>query len=191
MDVEVEKNLPLNQYRTEAAFVMVINRYAPIETKRWLISTLQAANFQLSLISSKSDEKADRNDDLMLLVTCSDKTLESTAKCVHLDGKSLTISQQQRIILYILEKISCLERSTLVGFPSVTLYPGQSIGKLDSVDDNSMTNLFSIVQICHRENVIRHYFPLHDQECLKRLKANWYRSFVSNLGMSTGHSSTF
>lgn len=39
------------------------------------------------------------------------------------------------------------------------------------------------VQICHREQVILHYFPLHQAETLQTLKSNLGSSFVNDIGL--------
>ncbi|KAH9389796.1 hypothetical protein TYRP_007343, partial [Tyrophagus putrescentiae] len=142
----------------------------PDSTKAFLQKKLAESRLNVSPINSPDKT----SEDLILFITCDLDVLQAFASQVYVPQQlrrqssakddSLSIPEQERILLHILESIIQKERSQLVGLDKVTLYPGQSI-----------------VQICHREQVILHYFPLHQINTLKALKANLCSAFVHDI----------
>ncbi|KAH9501962.1 Anoctamin-10 [Dermatophagoides farinae] len=173
-------DLPINHYQTSASFVMILNRQAPIKTKRWLISLLQENHLNLSIIDldnqhRQSSSSSSLPEDLILLISCSEKLLEENANHVykqlkrqHLkqpdDLNKLNTAEKQRILYDWIRRICSTNRTSIVGLPDVTLYPGQSI-----------------IEICCYQKVITHYFPLHDYEHLENLRSNYCVSFSHNI----------
>lgn len=126
--------LPKDTFSDTAGYVFVLNRLAPEETKTFLVDALLKNQLTVSLITSSPTDK-----DLILLVTCDSNTLQEYAKHVYLPQQlqrqnndeqddHLVKPEQERVLLYILETIIQKERTKLVGFHNVTIYPGQSIG---------------------------------------------------------------
>lgn len=139
-DVDVcIKTLPVNQFDDETGFVFILNKDAPIETKNWLVAKFTKALLNISIVSPYSDS-IDTDSDLILFVTCSLDALILNVRNVYIpqqlrrqstndDPYDFNVSEKQRILLYILEKINSTTRSTLCGLTNVSLYPGQSIGR--------------------------------------------------------------
>lgn len=72
----------------------------------------------------------------------------------------LTVADCQKIVRHELENIRALaEDSHVPGYPTVTLYEGQSI-----------------LQACLQASIISQLYPLHDREALKKLGKKWYMS---------------
>lgn len=132
------KNLQVNDFTESTHLVMVLNRNSPIETKLWLISVLKNNSLKIGLISKNTP--VDLSLDLVLSISCPLKVLEQSAQNVYQPQQlrrqttkdEFTLSEQQRILLHLVEKINLTQRTTLVGLPNVTLYPGQSIGECSS-----------------------------------------------------------
>ncbi|XP_063918070.1 anoctamin-10 isoform X2 [Zophobas morio] len=79
---------------------------------------------------------------------------------MHVDDL-LTLAEKQTIVRHELENIRALaEDAHIPGYPTYTLYEGQSI-----------------FQVCVKFNIILNVYPLHDQEALKKLGKKWYMSF--------------
>lgn len=71
----------------------------------------------------------------------------------------LTMSERQTIVRHELENIRALPEETHIpGYTTYTLYEGQSI-----------------LQVCEKWNIIKKCYPLHDEDELKKLGANWYQ----------------
>ncbi|XP_045470145.1 anoctamin-10 isoform X2 [Harmonia axyridis] len=69
-----------------------------------------------------------------------------------------TVADRQTIVRHELENIRALpEDNHVPGFPTVTLYEGQSV--------------FSV---CRKEKIITDVYPLHDKEHLKKLGQKWF-----------------
>ena len=179
-----------------AGYVFVLNKKAPLETKTFLLQQLLNNKLKISSLSASDDPEFD--DDLTLLVSCELSTLQTFAKHVYMPqqlrrqnvnekSESLARGEKERILLFVLENaIIQKERSTLVGYDNVTIYPGQSIGNYGKCIFINLI-LFSnkkSVQICHREQVILNYFPLHQADSLNQLKSNLCSSFVNDIGLS-------
>jgi len=119
-----------------AGYVFVVNKTAPFETQHYLLSILQSKPLNVSVISL-SDGLPAEEENLTLLVTCDQAAINQQASNVYMPqqlsrqslniNSELTLPEQERILLHILEIIVQTERTTLVGFPDVTMYPGQSI----------------------------------------------------------------
>lgn len=72
----------------------------------------------------------------------------------------LTIAERQTVVRHELDNIRALpEDDHIPGYPTYTLYEGQSI-----------------VQVCLQWDVITRLYPLHDHETLKKLGGKWYNS---------------
>lgn len=118
-----------------AGYVFVLNRRAPDSTKAFLQKKLAESRLNVSPINSPDKT----SEDLILFITCDLDVLQAFASQVYVPQQlrrqssakddSLSIPEQERILLHILESIIQKERSQLVGLDKVTLYPGQSIGK--------------------------------------------------------------
>lgn len=185
---------------TSVSYVFILNKDAPLETRTYLLTTLlnNALNVQL-IASSFSPGEVNFQEDLVLLITCEVETIQEYAELVCRPQQvglrnfvapnqqlNLSVSEQQKVLLHMLEAITQKERSTLVGLNNVTIYPGQSIGMINNIECifNFYINIifFNIVQICHREKVLLHYFPLHQTTTLNELKSNWCYQFAYNVG---------
>ncbi|GIY36096.1 anoctamin-10 [Caerostris extrusa] len=68
----------------------------------------------------------------------------------------LSTAEKQRIILEEIMGIRSLEKKTLVGYPDILLYPGQSI-----------------IQVCRNNGIITNLYPLHELAELEVLKKKW------------------
>ncbi|GFG34765.1 hypothetical protein Cfor_04644 [Coptotermes formosanus] len=78
---------------------------------------------------------------------------------MHVDDL-LTTADRQYIVRHELENIRALKEDNLVpGYPAFRLYEGQSI-----------------VQECLHWKLLKHVYPLHDQEALEKLGKKWYLS---------------
>lgn len=72
----------------------------------------------------------------------------------------LTLSERQMIVMHELDNIRALaEDDHIPGYPSYTLYEGQSI-----------------MNVCQDCNIIFKIYSLHDREELKKLGRKWYLS---------------
>lgn len=140
MDVQnALKDLPVNEFRSSSAFVMVLNGKIPAETKNWLITVLKDHHLELSIVSDL--DGIDSNNDITLLVSCSEKILQENAKIVYKqlqrqcfsDNESadpsnqLNHAEQQRILFDHIQKICSNNRTYIVGMSDIILYPGQSL----------------------------------------------------------------
>ncbi|KAG1650239.1 Anoctamin-10 [Nymphon striatum] len=75
----------------------------------------------------------------------------------------LSVAEKQRVILHELENIRFKTKQKLIGYPEITLYPGQSL-----------------VQVLQNSNIISQMYPLHESEKLKSLGQKWYRTLIKN-----------
>ncbi|XP_044267516.1 anoctamin-10 isoform X1 [Tribolium madens] len=81
---------------------------------------------------------------------------------MHVDDL-LTLAEKQTIVRHELENIRALaEDEHIPGYPTYTLYEGQSI-----------------FQVCLKYKIIMKVYPLHDQEALKKLGRKWYMSLLA------------
>ena len=183
-------DLPVNQYQTSASFVMIFNQNIPLETKKWLISLLKSNHLQLSIITDsnnryiRSSSSTRIPEDLTLLISCSEKLFEQNVHNVFKqlkrqnlmtdksldDSKTststkLNTAEKQRILYQLIQQICSPNRTSIIGLPDITLYPGQSI-----------------FEICCHHKLITHYFPLHDYEHLENLRSNYCSFFSHNIG---------
>ena len=70
---------------------------------------------------------------------------------------------------------SATKQSLLVGKTRITLFQGQSIGKLININNMNWSKIFLFtVEKFHHKKLIEKIYPLHDQEKLKRLGRDWY-----------------
>lgn len=169
-------DLPVNHYETAASFIMVLNRNVPNETKQWLVSLLKENQLDISIIDivdNRYSRSSPSPKDLTLLISCSEVLFEQNVHHVykqlkrqHLqDDSSLNTAEKQRILFDLIQRICSPNRTSIVGLPDITLYPGQSI-----------------FEICCHHKVITDYFPLHDYEHLQNLRSNYCQFFSHNIG---------
>lgn len=125
-----------NLATTAASYVFILNRHSPLQTKTYLVSTLLDHSFNVSRVDPSGSISFD--EDIILLVTCDEHVLQRHAAYIYRpeqlsrqnagNESSLTVPEQERVLLHLLEAIIQKERSTLVGLDNLTIYPGQSIG---------------------------------------------------------------
>lgn len=78
---------------------------------------------------------------------------------MHVDDL-LTATEKQTLVRHELENIRALaEDDHIPGYPSYSLYEGQSIFK-----------------VCQMNGIVTKMYPLHDDEALKKLGNCWYMS---------------
>ncbi|XP_075678762.1 anoctamin-10-like isoform X2 [Dermatophagoides pteronyssinus] len=168
---------------------MIFNQNIPLETKKWLISLLKSNHLQLSIITDSNNRYIRSSssttripEDLTLLISCSEKLFEQNVHHVFkqlkrqnlmtdksLDSTSktsteLNTAEKQRILYQLIQQICSPNRTSIIGLPDITLYPGQSI-----------------FEICCHHKLITHYFPLHDYEHLENLRSNYCSFFSHNI----------
>ena len=170
--------LPMDN--SNAFYIIIINGNALEITIKWLIELFQNDDngYGRFIINIYKDEQ---QNDIILQIGASIKRINSVAHAIQLkqltedesvaktfqvtqgnlyNVDSLSYEEKQKVILHELENVSSTEKGVLFGYPQIKLYPGQSI-----------------LQVCHRENVIKQYFPLHQQEKLDELRSKWCFQF--------------
>ncbi|KAI2795905.1 Anoctamin-10 [Blomia tropicalis] len=172
-DEDIWSKLPAYCSTNSVVYLFVLNRNATNQALEHIVFKLKEEGLKISLVCGPHD----KNKDIVLSVWCEHDKLVQYSSQVYMsqqlrrqcssddvDSNNWTAPEQERILLHILESIVQKDRSTMVGMDNVSIYPRQSI-----------------IQIYHREQVILDYFPLHQQDIVRKLTSSACSAFAHDI----------
>ncbi|KAJ6216172.1 hypothetical protein RDWZM_007329 [Blomia tropicalis] len=172
-DEDIWSKLPAYCSTNSVVYLFVLNRNATNQALEHIVFKLKEEGLKISLVCGPHD----KNKDIILSVWCEHDKLVQYSSQVYMsqqlrrqcssddvDSNNWTAPEQERILLHILESIVQKDRSTMVGMDNVSIYPRQSI-----------------IQIYHREQVILDYFPLHQQDIVRKLTSSACSAFAHDI----------